>query len=117
MGGTPSFIPRVPQEVAEATYGSVVDKLGLAELSVPERIERLKITDRVDWVTKLSPGLALSPVTDENEKKPPFYQVYGLEGETSPPGSDWCPRIMLGDCEMDVSANSAGYPHNDLSSC
>lgn len=104
------MIPRLPHEVAENTYESVLDKLGLAGLAAPERVERLKNTDREDWVTKLGPGLALGPVADKNENDPPFYQFDTLEeGEAGPPGSDWCPRIMLGDCEMDVSASPARH--------
>lgn len=103
MGGTPTLIPRLPIHVAESTYGSVLEKLGIADDSPEERIRKLKETDRADWVTKLGPGLALSPVEDKYEKKAPYFQVGIPEEEISSPGSDWCPRIMFGDCEMDVS--------------
>lgn len=103
MGGTPALIPRLPTEVAESTYTSVLEKLGITDDSPAERIGKLKETDRADWVTKLGPGLALSPVADKDEKKAAFYQIGVLEEALSPPGSNWCPRIMLGDCEMDVS--------------
>lgn len=107
MGGTPSLIPRLPHEMAESTYASVLQKLGIDDLPPEDRFKKLKETDRADWVTKLGPGLALSPVTDKGDKKPPFYQVDVPEDAASPPGSKWCPRIILGDCEMDVSSNSA----------
>lgn len=103
MGGTPALIPRLPNEVAEGTYAAVLGKLGIADSTPEERIKRLIETSRQDWVTKLGPGLALSPVATQDEKKAPFYQVGAPEEDTSPPGSEWCPRIMLGDCEMDVS--------------
>lgn len=107
MGGTPSLIPRLPLEVAGSTYASVLQKLGIDDLPTEQRIEKLKNTDREDWVKKLGPGLALSPVADEHENKPAFYEVGLPEDESSPPGSKWCTRIMLGDCEMDVSLNPA----------
>lgn len=107
MGGTPSLIPRLPHEVAESTYASVLQKLGIDDLPTEQRIERLLKTDREDWVKKLGPGLALSPVADEHEYKPPFYQAGVPEDASSPPGGKWCNRIMLGDCEMDVSFNTA----------
>lgn len=103
MGGTPALIPRLPAEVAEGTYASVLEKLGITGGSPEERIRKLKDTGRQDWVTKLGPGLALSPVADEDEKTAPFYQAGVPEDAVSVPGSEWCPRIMLGDCEMDVS--------------
>lgn len=103
MGGTPALIPRLPNEVAESTYASVLEKLGIADDAPEERIRRLIETGRQDWVAKLGPGLALSPVASRDEKKAPFYQIGVPDQDTSPPGSDWCPRIMLGDCEMDVS--------------
>lgn len=103
MGGTPSLIPRLPIEVAESTYNSVLQKLGIADLPPAERIKRLKVTDRADWVAKLGPGLALSPVADKDERQPTFYQPGAPENAISPAGGKWCPRIMLGDCEMDVS--------------
>lgn len=103
MGGTPTLIPRLPIEVAESTYASVLEKLGISDASSEERIRKLKQTGREDWITKLGPGLALSPVADKGEKTVPFYQVGVPENTVSPPGSDWCRRIMLGDCEMDVS--------------
>lgn len=103
MGGTPTLIPRLPIEVAESTYVSVLEKLGIFEDSSEERIRKLKQTDREDWITKLGPGLALTPVADKDEKTAPFYQIGTPENTVSPPGSDWCRRIMLGDCEMDVS--------------
>lgn len=103
MGGTPTLIPRLPSEVAESTYASVLEKLGISDASSEERIRRLKQTGREDWNTKLGPGLALSPVADEDEKTAPFYQVGLPENTVSSTGSDWCRRIMLGDCEMDVS--------------
>lgn len=103
MGGTPALIPRLPIEVAESTYASVLEKLGITDDSPAERIRKLRETDRTDWVTKLGPGLALSPVADKDDKKAPFYQANVSEEDITPPGSHWCPRIMLGDCEMDVS--------------
>lgn len=103
MGGTPALIPRLPIQVAESTYASVLEKLGMTDDLPAERVRKLKETNRTDWVTKLGPGIALSPVADVEEKKAPFYQIGVPEEDTSPPGSDWCPRIMLGDCEMDVS--------------
>lgn len=107
MGGTPSLIPRLPHEVAESSYASVLQKLGIDGLPTEQRIERLKKTDREDWVKKLGPGFALSPVADEHENKPPFYRADVPEDMSSPPGSKWCTRIMLGDCEIDVSFKTA----------
>lgn len=106
MGGTPALIPRLPLEVAEGTYATVLQKLGISELPPTERIEKLKQMDRECWVTKLGPGLPLSPVADKDENQPPFYQAGGPENAINQPGSDWCPRIMMGDCEMDVSSDS-----------
>lgn len=103
MGGTPTLIPRLPSEVAESTYSSVLEKLGISDASSEERIRRLKQTVREDWITKLGPGLALSPIADKDEGAAPFYQVSVPANAVSAPGSDWCRRIMLGDCEMDVS--------------
>lgn len=103
MGGTPTLIPRLPSEVAESTYTSVLEKLGISDAPSEERIRKLKQTAREDWITKLGPGLALSPIADKDEGTAPFYQVGVPENTVSSPGSDWCRRIMLGDCEMDVS--------------
>lgn len=103
MGGTLSLTPCLPCEVAESTYASVLQKLGIDDLPPEERIKRLKVINRGDWVTKLRPGLPLSPVAARSENKPPFHQVGVPEDAISYPGNDWCPRIMLGDCEMDVS--------------
>lgn len=103
MGGTPTLIPRLPIEVAQSTYSSVLEKLGISDASSEERVRKLKQTGREDWITKLGPGLALSPVADKDEKTAPFYQVGVPENTVSPPGSELCRRIMLGDCEMDVS--------------
>lgn len=110
MGGTPSLIPRLPTEVAESTYASVLEKLGIADESPDERIRRLKETNRTDWVTKLGPALALSPIVDKDEGTAPFYQTGVPDNGVKPPGSDWCRRVMLGDCEMDVSVASGRWP-------
>ncbi|KAK2601418.1 hypothetical protein N8I77_010868 [Diaporthe amygdali] len=103
MGGTPALMPLLPPEVAESTYATVLQKLSIADLPPAERIKKLKETDREGWVSQLGPGLPLSPVADKNESKPPFYQAGVPDDAVSPPGNDWCPRIMMGDCELDSS--------------
>lgn len=96
-------MPLLPPEVAESTYATVLQNFSIADLPPAERIKKLKETDREGWVSKLGPGLPLSPVADKNESKPPFYQAGVPDDAVSPPGNDWCPRIMMGDCELDVS--------------
>lgn len=105
MGGTPCLVPPVPVEAAEGTYKSVLQSLDLASLSPAERVQKLKETARDDWISKLTPGIPLAPIATD-VKNVDFFMPGMPDKLISPPGCEWCPRLMIGDCEMDVSPNT-----------
>jgi hypothetical protein len=103
MGGTPLLLKPLSPEVAESTYTAAMDKLGFSALSFKERIKAVKETVIEDLLAATA-NLPLLPVIDgELLTVPATFSQWSFK-EKLLPGTDWCESIMIGDCEMDVSA-------------
>lgn len=97
MGGTQALVPPLPLEVAESAYDTVLTKLNMEGLAAAERVDKLKSAGRAEWLS-LGRGIPLSPTVDTSmENKPVDTPAHEAAG------SAWCPRIMMGDCALDVS--------------
>ena len=107
MGGTSLLMKPLPPFVAEPTYQAVLSNLGIdASLSPQDQLEKLLSTSSDDILSKIGSDVPLLPVLDGDviTSSPNFKQFESpseLRGIL--PGARWCRRVMLGDCQHDVS--------------
>lgn len=111
MGGTNLLMRPLPDPVTELTYRGYVDRLGLGSLSAAERVQALVALADEKIVAAFSPADAFLPASggELGLIDHTYAEIY--EGDAGPlvlPGRRWCEKIMIGDCQLDVSAPSSG---------
>lgn len=91
---------------ADASYNSVMEVLGAKDLSPKEQIRTLLDATREDYSVKIGRRFPIGPLVD-GIKIPALtsYKALANPGETNEllPGLRQCKRILMGDCQMDVS--------------
>ncbi|KAI1609116.1 putative carboxylesterase [Exophiala viscosa] len=97
MGGTPLLLKPLPGFVAEATYSSVVDQLGLASLTAEERVRALLTISAEDVLSKVPPSAPLMPVVDGSVVPTPFT----FSDYASISTGQGCESLLIGDCAFD----------------
>ena len=105
MSGTSLLLKPLPTFVADYSYVSVLESLGIENLSPADRIKALKGMEIDSFYSKVSPAVPLMPVID-NDIIPgtvDFSQISTKGSNTSLPGKTWCEDILIGDCKFDVS--------------
>ncbi|KAL2839402.1 Alpha/Beta hydrolase protein [Aspergillus pseudoustus] len=115
MGGTNLLMQPLPHEVTEATYKTIVDRLGLGALSPSDRVKALVQIDTQTLLLGVRPSDALSPsVGGVVDVKPHTYaEIYqGIAGALDLPGRKWCQEIIVGDCQLDASILSGMINHS-----
>ncbi|KAK0110047.1 hypothetical protein ONS95_002707 [Cadophora gregata] len=106
MSGTSLMIKSLPPPVSEFAYSSVIDILGLRELSGPERIKAL-LELPVGKLLSVPPTIPLLPVIDGDLIRNAVDFAHVSSKEDSPeldmPGRKWCQDLLIGDCQFDGS--------------
>lgn len=106
MGGTSLLVEPLPSFVAEKTYESVLNKLGIdTGSSATEQLKRLIEIPPMTVLTNIDPDMPLLPVVDGDviPSKLSFSSWAAADLSTQLPGTKWCTRAMMGDCQFDVS--------------
>lgn len=99
-----------PLQLLEKFYNMALDGLGLSEVPQAGQMQRLLSVPMEDFTTKLGRNIAVAPVVDGHtipeatsfnilNDKAKFHAAF--------PGVERCKRLMIGDCEMDVSRSKA----------
>ncbi|OQE14124.1 hypothetical protein PENSTE_c038G09434 [Penicillium steckii] len=109
MGGTNLLMPPLAPQVANSVYDQIVDRLGLSELSPSERVKSITQTPIYRLMSIVRPTDALRPVIDSLGwvKRHSYAETY--RGMSGMPGRSWCPEILIGDCQMDVSHDATTF--------
>ena len=94
-------------EVAEGTYKTVVDALGLGDKSPGERIKGLLSIPQDDLWQKVPMTAPLTPVSDGTTVPgfPDFPTVSSKDDSSSfpMPGRKWCEALMIGESKLDAN--------------
>ncbi|KAF2444556.1 carboxylesterase [Karstenula rhodostoma CBS 690.94] len=102
MSGTPMMLKPLPAAVAEVTYNSIMEALGLENASVEERIRRLITISPEELVEKTPMTARLAPFLD-GDILPEAVTFDKLASRMVIPGMKWCGALMIGDCQHDVT--------------
>jgi len=108
ISGTTLLMKPLPPFVAEFAYASVLESLGIKDLSPADRIKALIIMQFDLLYSKVSPAVPLMPVVD-NDLIPgtvDFSQISTTGSDALLPGKTWCQDLLIGDCKFDVSRSS-----------
>lgn len=100
MGGTPLLLNPLPKAVADATYLSVLQDLGLASLTAEERVSALLTVKPEEVLSKVPPSTPLLPVLDDEIVRTSFT----FANYASISDGQSCESLLIGDCGFDVSA-------------
>ena len=106
MSGTTLLRPRRTERVHGA-FKSLVSELGLGDLQTEVRMERIVETAKDPAVASLGRKFGLGPVVDGDLiPSPTTHADLAEQGKAVKlfPGMRHCQRILLGDCQLDVSA-------------
>lgn len=95
-----------PLQLLEKFYDEVIIALGLSDVPQAEQVQKLLTLPMEDFTTKLSRSIAVAPVIDG--KKVPEATGFDIINDRARfqrafPGVEYCKRLMIGDCELDVS--------------
>ena len=97
-----------PLHLLEKFYGMTISSLGLSDVPQAEQVQKLLTVPVEDFTTKLDRRIAVAPVVD-GCKIPEAASFDLITDQVSFkgafPGVGYCKRLMIGDCEMDVSLN------------
>lgn len=95
-----------PLEASAASYQSVAKALGVADLPTKEKLQRIIETPIEPFMASVGRKFPLGPLVDgETIPTVTTYKALGNSEEflTLFPGLKHCNRLMMGDCQMDVS--------------
>jgi carboxylesterase type B len=106
-GGAVLLFAPFPLEVAEASYQTIIQALGLSDKSPEDRINALLNVPQDDLWQKVPPGAPLLPVIDGETVPghPNFVTISSKEESTvfSMPGRKWCEALMIGESQLDAN--------------
>lgn len=99
MGGTPLLLKPLPMGAADGVFETVCEALGLQNVPAEERVKQLLSKDPSEILAAVPSSLPFMPVIDDDVvlSSPSFATWASL------PRGTWCKRLMIGDCELDVS--------------
>ncbi|KAL5317254.1 hypothetical protein ACEPPN_014349 [Leptodophora sp. 'Broadleaf-Isolate-01'] len=109
MSGTSLTIKPLPLPVSEFAYSSVIETLGLKDVSGSERMKAL-LDIPVEKLLSVSPNIPLMPVVDGDliPSTVNFAQISSKDDDPAldMPGRKWCQDLLIGDCQFDGSIGS-----------
>ena len=94
----------LPPSVADSTYAKVLSKFQIEDSLHPnEQLDKLLALD-VEQILSIGPDVPLLPVIDGELVKAniTFEQWKSALSSKEIAGTQWCRRVMLGDCQFDV---------------
>ena len=99
-------MPVLPPPVGEFAFAEIIKALALDSLSPAEQVQALLDMPAEELHTKVSDvHVPLNGVLDNDiiRSIPTFQSISETQSiEHVFPGIDWCKRIFMGDCQMDV---------------
>lgn len=110
MAGTAFSRPRRPDAVQKA-YAGLTKELGVAEASPHEQIQRLLKEAETGFLGAQSRKYNLGPTLDGDLVPEALVFRNQVEPEVALktfPGLRYCKRLLVGDCQFDVSSRSSG---------
>lgn len=119
MSGS-SFVRPRPLALLEQGFRLAAAELGAKDLPPDEQVKRLRETPKDEFTAKLGRKIPVGPfVDDELVRAPLTYKELSNNGydlAESFPALRHCKKVMMGDCQMDVSSrplkdlgNTASY--------
>ena len=121
MGGTALLMKPLPPFVADFAYKSVLQKLDIdGSLTSREQLDKLMSISTEDILAKVTPDVPLFPIIDGDViTSPAEFSPFESPSKLpkSWPGVEWCKRVMLGDCQFDVSPGCAWLSNFSLTTC
>ena len=104
MSGTPIMLKPLPISVTETAYSTMMKELGLEGASTEERIQKLLTINADELVSKTPMTVPLLPFVDGDIiPTTTSFKKLSTGADFSLPGQKWCPELMIGDCQHDVS--------------
>jgi hypothetical protein len=101
-----------PLQLLEKFYSMTLSGLGLSDVPRAEQVQKLLTVPMEDFTTKLGRSIAVAPVVD-GHKIPEAASFDTINDKArfqgAFPGVEYCKRLMIGDCEMDVSRSQASW--------
>jgi hypothetical protein len=95
-----------PLEASSASYQSIAKILGLADLPPAEKLQKMIATPIETFMASVGRKFPLGPLVD-GETIPAMTTYKALNDSEEVlklfPGLHHCKRLMMGDCQMDVS--------------
>ncbi|OAL25855.1 hypothetical protein AYO20_10317 [Fonsecaea nubica] len=103
-GGSCLLVPVFTPADQERTYQQVLSILGLENLDVDQRIQKLLNLPMDEVIAKLPPSVAFLPTVDGDvvPVQPTFAGVAD-QSDQSMPGKQWVDALMIGNSEFDAS--------------
>lgn len=115
MSGTSLLRPRSVEQ-AEKTFGYVAEVLGAKDLPADKQIQRLLDIPQEEFTAKVGRKFTIGAIV-KGDHIPKATTFESLSNEDSLldlfPGIRRCKRIIIGDCQMDVSISSYLYTNAD----
>lgn len=107
MSGTPLALPPLQPHTAETAYALHLKALDIQDLPAEERVQDIVHGPVARLWTNIAPGASLRPVIDNDVIcRGPTHKDFAtgsVQVEAVLPGVKWCRRVLLGDCQSDVS--------------
>lgn len=104
MSGSFLQTPPPSDEEHDRNYLEAMEALGLANATPEERIKALLERPAQDIVSQLPSSILTVPRVDEELVQPrPSFADIDNPGSFVPQGKLWCPHLMVGNAQMDVS--------------
>ncbi|EXJ86766.1 hypothetical protein A1O3_03720 [Capronia epimyces CBS 606.96] len=106
MSGNSLLMKPLPLPVAEGTYSQLASALNIATTKSPsDQLNALLAVDPDTVLASVGPSMPLLPVLDGDvvTSSVDFAQWTAPNIAAQVPGTQWCRRLMLGDCQFDGS--------------
>ncbi|KAF2121851.1 carboxylesteras-like protein [Lophiotrema nucula] len=105
MSGTPVMLKPLELPRAEANYAVIMKALGLEDISLEGRIQKLKTVSPEELIAKTPMSAPTIPYLDGDVVpfKTTFRSLKRVSEKDAPivPGRQWCEELMIGDCQHD----------------
>lgn len=108
MSGTSLLRARSP-ELIQKSFDRVTEIFGIKDLSPQEQVQKLLEVPINELQAKVGRQVPLGPLVDGDLiHEPTTYQGLASRSDFQRifPGAAHCKRILVGDCQMDVSQNN-----------
>jgi hypothetical protein len=116
MSGSSFLRPR-PLALLERGFELAAAELGAKDCAPGDQVTRLLVAPKDEFVIKLGRKIPVGPFADDDLVRTPstFSDILSKEHDLthSFPSLKHCKRVIMGDCQMDVSTNTNDWAGND----